>query len=49
MWIAQVLCSGQECTEEIEVVVESLDELAGLACDCGYGFMLVRVSEVELV
>ena len=43
------LCSDEDCAELREMVVESLDELDGLACDCGYRFIAVRVCEVELV
>jgi hypothetical protein len=27
-------------------VIEDLDELFGLVCECGYGFMLSTVSEL---
>ena len=44
-----LLCSDEDCAELREVVVESLDELDGLACDCGYGLIALRICEVELV
>ena len=49
MWIARIVCSHGDCTEERELVVESLEELDRVACDCGYGFVLVSVASVELV
>ena len=49
MLLAHVICSGRECTEELEVIVDSLDELDHVNCDCGYGFILLSVSEVDIV
>ena len=49
MYLARIVCSHGECTEEKELIVESLDELDEGACPCGYGFVVVSVSEVELV
>jgi hypothetical protein len=47
MFEAYVACSN--CPEEIEVVIDELGELDGLVCDCGYGFVLISLGEVELV
>ena len=49
MYLARIVCSHGECTEERELLVESLEELDEGACPCGYGFVLLSVSEVELV
>jgi hypothetical protein len=49
MWIAHVICSGQDCSEEIELVADSLDELERLNCECGYGFAIVSVAEADIV
>ena len=49
MWMAHLLCSGRECTEEIEVVVDDLDELDRIGCTCGHGFVVLSISEVELL
>jgi hypothetical protein len=49
MYLARIVCSHGECTEEIELIVESVEELDEGACPCGYGFELVSVAEVELV
>jgi hypothetical protein len=43
-----LLCSDGECAELREAAVESLDELDGLTCDCGYGLVLLRVAQLEL-
>ena len=44
-----LLCSDEDCAELREAVVDSLDELDGLGCDCGYGRVLLRVAEPALV
>jgi hypothetical protein len=45
MFLARIVCSDSECTEELEVSVESLDELDGYVCECGFGFVLLEVGE----
>jgi hypothetical protein len=47
MFEAHVACSN--CPEELEIVIDQLHELDGLSCECGYGFVLLRLGEVELV
>ena len=49
MWSVHIACSGEGCEEELELLVAELDELAGISCDCGYGFVLLSVSEHELI
>jgi hypothetical protein len=44
-----LICSDPGCWEEREVIVESLDELDEGACGCGYGFVVLRVAEVQPV
>lgn len=46
MLLAQIECSDPGCEGELEIVIEDLDELFGLICECGYGFMLSTVSEL---
>jgi hypothetical protein len=45
MLLARIVCSDPECAEETEVTVETLDELDGHACECGFGFVLIQVAE----
>ncbi|HZA60028.1 MAG TPA: hypothetical protein VE523_12675 [Solirubrobacterales bacterium] len=47
MLLARIECSDPECESELELVLEELDELHGLVCDCGYGFVLASVSELR--
>jgi hypothetical protein len=44
-----LLCSDEDCAELREAVVDSLDELDGLGCECGYGLVLLRVAELAPV
>jgi hypothetical protein len=47
MFLVHIQCSA--CPEEDEIVLDDLDELSGLGCECGYGFVIESVSEVELI
>jgi hypothetical protein len=49
MWLARVICSDPDCYEERELLVGSLAELDGFACECGYGFVLLAVAEAQPV
>lgn len=42
-----VVCSS--CTEETEVLVESLDDADREVCECGYSYVVVSVAEFEPV
>jgi hypothetical protein len=47
MLLARIDCSDPACEEDLEIVIEDLNELHGLVCDCGYGFVLTTVSEMR--
>lgn len=47
MFIVHVTCSDSECAEEHERVVESLEEADDIVCECGYGTVLLTVSELD--
>lgn len=47
MLLAKIVCSDSDCDKELEIVIEDLDELAGLVCECGFGFVLSTVSELR--
>jgi hypothetical protein len=49
MWLVEIVCSDPGCHEEREMRVERLEELDGLGCACGAGFVTVTVSEVATV
>lgn len=47
MLLVKIVCSDSECTEEREIAVESLDEVEGYPCECGHGFVVISVSELD--
>ena len=47
MLLARIVCSDPRCHEEKEVVVDFVDQLNGLVCECGYGFTLESVSSLH--
>jgi hypothetical protein len=47
MLLARIECSDPGCEGDLEIVIEGLDELDGLVCDCGYGYVLATVSELQ--
>jgi hypothetical protein len=49
MFEVTLLCSDRDCAEISEVLVETLSEIDGLGCECGYGSVVLRVTEVALV
>ena len=46
MLLAKIVCSDPDCTEEAEVAIEHVRELEGRVCECGFGFVLTRISEL---
>lgn len=42
-----IVCSS--CTEESDVVVETLDDVDREVCECGYSYVVVSVAEFEPV
>jgi hypothetical protein len=47
MFLIRIGCS--DCPGEDEVVVATIDEVESLCCDCGYGYVVLAVSEAVLV
>ena len=47
MLAVTVICSNPDCWEEREVLVEDFEQLDEAACDCNYGFVVVRVAELR--
>ena len=47
MLLARIICSDPQCTEELEVAIEDLDELDGFVCECGHGYVLMEVAELR--
>ena len=47
MFIVKVICSDQDCAEEIEAVVETVEEIDAIACECHYGTVLLSVADLD--
>jgi hypothetical protein len=50
--VFEVLLACTGCPGQGEVVVAELDELSeleGIACECGYGCVVLAIGETELV
>jgi hypothetical protein len=49
MWVVHLLCSDDDCDDELELVVAELEEAERVGCVCGHAFVWVSVSQAELV
>ena len=46
MLLAKIVCSDPDCPEEAEVAIRHVHELEGRVCECGFGFVLMQISEL---
>lgn len=44
MWWVNLVCSDNDCAEEVEVLVADLDDLDRLVCDCGCSLVSLSVA-----
>ena len=47
MYIVNVICSDEDCAEEIEAVVETMEEVDDIVCECEYGTVLLQVADLD--
>ncbi len=47
MLLVSVVCSDPECAEERELAVPDLDAIDDDVCECGHGFVVIAVSELD--
>jgi hypothetical protein len=47
MLLVTVSCSDPECIEEREVAVDDLEAVEAYVCDCGHGFVVATVAELD--
>ena len=47
MFLLTIVCSDPDCIEEREIAVDEIDAVDAYACECGYGFAVVAVSELS--
>jgi len=45
--LAKIVCSDPDCPEEAEVAIAHVHELEGRVCECGFGFVLMQISELS--
>ena len=49
MWVVHLVCSDDECDDELELVVAELAGAERVGCACGHAFVWVAVSEAQLI
>jgi hypothetical protein len=47
MWQVKVICSDEDCAELTEVLVEDLEEVEAVVCECGYSVVVLAVASFE--
>ena len=47
MFVVNVICSDKECAEEIEAVVETLEEVDDIVCECEYGTVMLSIADLD--
>jgi hypothetical protein len=47
MWIVTTVCSDDACAAEAELVVDSLEEIEALACECGHCLVSLAIASFE--
>lgn len=49
MWSIDIVCSDPECEWQAEVLLEELEEVELLICECGHCAVVRAVAEFEAV
>jgi hypothetical protein len=44
MFQVEVICSDPRCDAEVTLWVDELGEVEAVACECGHGFVAVRIE-----
>jgi hypothetical protein len=47
MFQVELLCSDARCDAELTLWVDELGEVEAVACECGHGFVTVRIEGFE--
>jgi hypothetical protein len=47
MFQVEVFCSDPRCEAELTLWVDELGEVEAVACECGHGFVAVRIEGFE--
>jgi hypothetical protein len=49
MWSVDIVCSDSECEWQAEVLLDDLDEIELLVCECGHCMVVHAVAEFDAV
>ena len=47
MYLVNVICSDENCAEEIEAVVESIEEIGDVVCECQCCTVLLSIADLN--
>jgi hypothetical protein len=47
MLLVTVVCSDPDCIEEREIAVDDVDAVDAHLCECGHGFVVLTVSDLN--
>ena len=47
MFLVNVICSDENCAEEIEAVVESIEEIGDIVCECHCCTVLLSIADLN--
>ena len=47
MYVVNVICSDENCAEEIEAVVATIEEVDDIVCECDCGTVLLTVADLD--
>jgi hypothetical protein len=47
MYVVNVICSDEDCAEEIEAVVETMEEVDDIVCECEFGTVLLSIADLD--
>ena len=45
VWVIDLVCSDDECAQEIELLVTDIGEVDRIACECGCALVTLAVAE----
>lgn len=45
MWLIQMVCSDDDCAQEIEALVAEIEDVDRIVCECGCSLVTLAVAE----
>jgi hypothetical protein len=49
MFQVELVCSDPRCDAEVTLFVDELGEVEAVACECGHGYVTVRIEGFEAI